>query len=309
MRILFYNADTQHDDIWLSSLRAALPHADIRTWHAGDHDPADYAIVWRPPAGVLQQRPGLKAVFNLGAGVDAILQLGALPANLPLIRIDDGGMAIQMAEYASHAVLRYFRRFDDYQRMARSGTWQPLTPFDKPDFGIGILGLGVLGARIADSLLHFGFPVHSWSRTTKNTPGVRSYAGAQQLDAFLQASRVLICMLPLTAETSGILNRDTLSRLPRGSYLINVARGGHLIEADLLALIHEGHIAGATLDVFGEEPLAADHPFWREERISVTPHISALTIRAEAARQVAEKIVALERGETVAGTIDRSKGY
>jgi len=309
MRILFYNADTQHDDIWLSNLRAVLPQADIRTWHAGDHEPADYAVVWRPPAAVLQERAGLKAVFNLGAGVDAILQLGALPASLPLIRIDDGGMAIQMAEYATHAVLRYFRRFDDYERLADKATWEQLTPFDKPDFGVGILGIGVLGTRIATSLLHFGFPVHSWSRTAKDTPGVKSYAGAQQLDDFLAASRVLICMLPLTPETTGILNRSTLSALPRGSYLINVARGGHLVEADLLALINEGHIAGATLDVFGEEPLPPAHPFWQEPRISITPHISALTVRAEAARQVGGKIAALERGEVVAGTIDRTKGY
>lgn len=309
MRILFYNADTQHDDIWLSNLRAVLPQADIRTWHAGDHAPADYAVVWRPPAAVLQERAGLKAVFNLGAGVDAILQLDALPASLPLIRIDDGGMAIQMAEYATHAVLRYFRRFDDYERLADKATWAQLTPFDKPDFGIGILGLGVLGKRIADSLLHFGFPVHSWSRTAKDTAGVKSYAGEQQLDAFLRASRVLICMLPLTPETTGILNRNTLSALPRGSYLINVARGGHLVEADLLALIREGHIAGATLDVFGEEPLPPGHPFWQENRISITPHISAVTIRTEAARQVGQKIAALERGEVVAGTIDRTKGY
>lgn len=309
MRILFQTADTASQDAWLRDLRSALPHAEIRLWQAGDTAPADYAIVWKPPFEMLQAHPELKAVFNLGAGVDAILQLKVVPEQLPLIRIDDGGMAEQMAEFATHAVLRYYRRLDQYESLARRGVWKPLEPFDKADFGVGVLGLGVLGQRITESLRHFGFNVSGWSRSPKALPGVTGYAGAGQLNDFLRSARVLICMLPLTPDTAGILNRNTLSQLPRGAYLVNLARGGHLVEADLPPLLESGQIAGATLDVFHEEPLPASHPFWQDPRIAITPHISALTIRSEAARQIGEKIVALQRGEPVLGLVDRSRGY
>lgn len=309
MRILFQTADTPSQDDWLHDLRAAMPHADIRLWQAGDNAPADYAVVWKPPVEMLQSHPELQAVFNLGAGVDAILQLKVVPEQLPLIRIDDGGMAEQMAEFATHAVLRYYRRLDQYEAQARRGDWTPLAPFEKQDFNIGVLGMGVLGQRIADSLQHFGFQVSGWSRSAKALPGVKGYAGAAQLGDFLRSARVLICMLPLTAETTGILNRETLSQLPRGAYLVNLARGSHLVEADLPPLLDSGHIAGATLDVFHTEPLPAAHPFWQDPRIAITPHISALTIRSIAARQIAEKIVALQRGEPVVGLVDRQRGY
>lgn len=309
MRILFQTADPVNQDAWLHDLRTALPHAEIRVWQSGDTAPTDYAIVWKPPFEMLQGRPDLKAVFNLGAGVDAILKLNVVPDKLPLIRIDDGGMAVQMAEFATHAVLRYYRRLDQYEQQARLGQWQPLPPFERADFGVGVLGLGVLGQRISESLQHFGFQVSGWSRSPKTLPGVEAYAGSEQLNAFLRSARVLICMLPLTPDTAGILNRETLSQLPRGAYLVNLARGGHLVEADLPPLLDSGHIAGATLDVFQEEPLPAAHPFWQDPRITITPHISALTVRSEAARQIAEKIVALQRGEPVVGLVDRSKGY
>ncbi|MFJ9535560.1 2-hydroxyacid dehydrogenase [Herbaspirillum sp. NPDC101396] len=309
MRILFQTADPTNQDAWLHDLRAALPHAEIRIWQSGDTAPADYAIVWKPPFEMLQGRPDLKAVFNLGAGVDAILKLNVVPDHLPLVRIDDGGMAVQMAEFATHAVLRYYRRLDQYERQARLGQWKPLPPFERADFGIGVLGLGVLGQCICESLQHFGFQVSGWSRSPKALPGVKAYAGSEQLDQFLRGARVLICMLPLTPDTAGILNRETLSHLPRGAYLVNLARGGHLVEADLPPLLDSGQIAGATLDVFQEEPLPPHHPFWQDPRIAITPHISALTVRSEAARQIAEKIVALQRGEPVVGLVDRSRGY
>ena len=309
MRILFYSADTSQQDAWLHSLRSALPGAEIVPWQADDRSPADVAIVWKPPAAMLAGHPELKAVFNLGAGVDAILQLGVVPDSLPLIRIDDGGMAEQMAEFATQATLRYYRRLDQYEQQARQGVWQALEPFEKAQFEVGILGMGVLGQRIAASLQHFGFTVHGWSRSSKQVPGVTGFAGADQLPDFLKRSRVLICMLPLTSETSGILNRHTLSQLPRGAYLINLARGGHLVEADLLPLLEQGQLAGATLDVFAEEPLAPTHPFWRDPRITITPHISALTVRSIAARQIAEKLHALQQGDPIAGLVDRSLGY
>ena len=309
MRILFH-ATGGKPDPWLADLTEAIPGAEVRAWQEGDDAPADYAVVWQPPRAMLQTRTGLKGIFNLGAGVDGIMALGdALPAGVPVVRLDDAGMGVQMAEYVSHAVLHYFRRFDDYAMQQREGKWRFLKPHDKRDFGIGILGLGILGGRIAQALGEFGFTLHGWSRSPKDVPGVTCHAGEAGLDAFLAASRVLVCILPLTSETRGILNRATLEKLPKGAYVVNVARGGHLVEQDLLALVQSGHIAGATLDVFSEEPLPPAHPFWQEPRITITPHAAAVTLRGDSVRQIAGKIAQLERGEPIAGVVDPLKGY
>ena len=309
LRILFHAVDANPAP-WLADLQAALPEADLRVWQEGDDAPADYAVVWKPPAAMLQNRPDLKAVFNLGAGVDAILQLGdALPAQVPIVRLDDAGMGVQMAEYVSHAVLRYFRRFDQLEAQQRNGQWRFLKAFEKEKFSIGILGLGVLGSRIAAALTPFGFPLHGWSRTQKDLPGVTCHCGADGLDSFLAASKVVVCVLPLTTDTTGILNRNTLARLPQGAYVINVARGAHLVEDDLLALVQSGQIAAATLDVFRQEPLPAEHPFWSEPRITITPHIAAVTLRGDSVRQIAAKIIRLQQGQPVEGVVDRARGY
>jgi glyoxylate/hydroxypyruvate reductase len=313
MKVMFYAPPDSGMDGWLTDLATALPEAECRFWQEGDTAPADYAVVWRPPAAMLQGRHDLQGIFNLGAGVDAILQLGAaLPAGVPLIRVDDGGMAIQMAEYVTHAVLGYFRRFDIYQQQTARAQWQPLACNEKQDFSVGILGLGVLGTRIAEALRHFEFPLNGWSRSRKEVPGMRCYAGAEGLDAFLRASRVLVCILPLTPDTHGILNRENLQKLQKGStgaYVINVARGGHLVEDDLLALINSGQVAAATLDVFAQEPLPPAHPFWQEPRIRMTPHVAAVSVYKDTIRQISDKIRALQGGAAVSGVVDRNTGY
>jgi glyoxylate/hydroxypyruvate reductase A len=309
MDIIFHSAGA-NPELWQYALQQAMPDANMRVWHEGDTAAADYALVWKPPAEMLRGRTDLKAIFNLGAGVDAILHLAdALPAGVPVVRLDDAGMGVQMAEFVAHAVLRYFRRLDDYAMQNREQLWRCLKPYEKKDFSIGILGLGVLGNRILDALRVFDFPLNGWSRTQKNLPGVNCYAGNAQLDSFLRASRVLVVILPLTTETENLLDKTKLAQLPKGAYVINVARGAHIIEADLLDLIQQGHIAGATLDVFREEPLPPAHPFWQEPRITITPHISALTMRDESARQIAAKITALQNGLPIAGLVDQSRGY
>lgn len=309
MRILIHTTGSKPDP-WIAEILTEFPQAQVRAWHEGDSAPADYAIVWKPPLSMLQQRADLKAVFNIGAGVDAILQFGdALPNELKIVRLDDAGMGMQMAEYVTHAVLRYFRRLNEFDMQARAGEWRFLKPHDKENFAVGILGLGVLGTQMAQALLHFGFPVNGWSRTSKEVPGVRGYAGPAELDAFLQASRVLVCVLPLTEETTGLLDEVVLGKLPPGAYLINVARGAHLVEDDLLKLVQNGHIAAATLDVFHDEPLPPAHPFWQEPKITITPHIAALTLRGDSVRQIAGKIRALEQGDPIAGVVDRTRGY
>ncbi len=309
MQILFHAGGIDPAP-WIQSFKSTLPQAQLREWREGDDAAADYAVVWKPPAAMLRGRVGLKAIFNLGAGVDAILQLGdALPPTVPLVRIDDAGMADQMAEYVTHAVLGYYRRLDEHAANIRQREWRYIKPNQKQDFSIGIMGLGVLGSRIASALAQFDFPLRGWSRTAKQLPGVESFAGESQLAEFLKGTRLLICVLPLTPHTQDILNRQTLSALAPESYLINVARGAHLVEEDLLALVQSGHIKGATLDVFRQEPLPADHPFWNEPRIVITPHMSAMTLRADSVRQISNKIAAIERGEAVAGVVDLARQY
>jgi glyoxylate/hydroxypyruvate reductase A len=292
---------------WRDALRAALPDASVETW-TRDAPPSDYAVVWRPPQEFFDTQPRLKAIFNAGAGVDALLAL-RLPADVPLVRLEDAGMAEQMADYVMHAVLRHFREFDVYDSQARAHVWKPREPRRKVDFPIGILGFGVLGEHVTRSLQTMGFPVHAWTRTPKEAIGLRVFSGAAGLEDFLQATRILVCLLPLTVETRGIINRRTLGLLRPDAYVINVARGGHVVESDLVEALREGRLAGAALDVFEEEPLHASHRLWDQPGIAVTPHISAATRRDEAVDQIARKILAMERGETPTGVVDQRRGY
>ncbi len=306
MNITFCCTDTKAEP-WLAGLRAAFPDAQVAAWQPGA-PLADYAVVWAPPQAFLDEQQGIKALFNIGAGVDALLK-ARLPAGARVVRLDDAGMSVQMAEYVCHAVIRHFREFDGYEADVAQGKWSFRKPQDRADFPVAVLGLGVLGERVAKSLALFDFPVHGWSRSPKVVPGVLCHAGASGLQDCLAASRVLVNLLPLTPDTENILNRETLSRLLPGGYLINVARGAHLVEQDLLDLLASGHLAGATLDVFRTEPLPAEHPFWKHERITVTPHTSARTLRHESIAQIVGKIAALERGETVPGIVDAVRGY
>jgi glyoxylate/hydroxypyruvate reductase len=306
MRIVFHQ-DSGKPAPWVEGLRTALPGALVEAWQTGAAK-ADYAVVWAPPQQLLDEQADLKAVFNIGAGVDAILKL-RMPDKTLLVRLDDAGMSVQMAEFVSHAVIRHFRELDAYERDIAEGRWGFRKPRTRAEFPVGVLGLGVLGARVARAVAQFEFPVLGWSRTPKELPRVRCFSGEADLGGFLAASRVLVNLLPLTPETENLLNRDTLGRLQPGGYLINVARGAHLVDEDLLALIDEGRLAGATLDVFRTEPLPAGHPFWTHPAITITPHTSARTLRDESIAQIAGKIVALERGEPIAGIVEPVRGY
>lgn len=286
-----------------------MPEASIHVWPDDATVTPDYALVWKPPAELFTILGGAKAIFNLGAGVDSLDAIPDPLASVPLIRLEDAGMAEQMAEYVTHAVLRRYREFDIYEQSQRTAAWRPRHRLDKSAFRVGILGMGLLGATVAAALLHFGFPVDGWSRTRKQIAGVRSLAGGAELGPFLGACSVLICMLPLTRETRAMLDRATLSQLPRGAYVVNVARGALLVEQDLLALIDSGALSGATLDVFQEEPLPASHAFWHHPRITVTPHISAETRIEDSVAQVAGKIRRLEAGMPVSGIVDRRRFY
>ena len=306
MRILFCCTDTKAAP-WLEGFRAAFPDAEVAVWSEGA-PPADYAVVWAPPQQFIDEQTRLKGIFNIGAGVDALMKL-RLPPGVPVVRLDDAGMSVQMAEYVCHAVIRHFREFDGYEADAAEGRWSYRKPRLRRDFPVGVMGLGVLGERVSRALAQFDFPVKGWSRSAKTIPGVQCFSGEADFNDFLAASRILVCLLPLTPDTDCIMRRDTLARLQPGGYVINVARGSHLVDADLIALIDSGHLAGATLDVFRTEPLPLAHPFWTHPRISVTPHTSARTLREESIAQIASKIAAFERGEPLAGLVDAARGY
>jgi glyoxylate/hydroxypyruvate reductase A len=292
---------------WESGLRAALASADICLWPAAAGG-ARHAVVWSPTQAFLDAHPDLELIFNMGAGVDAFASL-RLPEKARVVRIEDGGMAVQMADYVCHALLRFFREFDRYADSATAAEWAPRAPRDRQDFPVGVMGLGALGQRVAQTVAAFDFPVLGWSRSPKRIDGVDCYSGEAQFDEFLSRSRVLVCLLPLTPATRDILNYDRLSRLLPGGYLINVARGAQLVEADLLRLLDEGRMAGATLDVLRQEPAPADHPFWKRPEIVLTPHISAQTVVRESIVQIAEKIRAAAAGEAVSGIVDPGRGY
>jgi glyoxylate/hydroxypyruvate reductase A len=313
MKIILYehNADAA---IWHRDLSHALPDADVRLWQPGDTHPADYAVVWRAPRELFANRPDLKAIFNIGAGVDAILGVerkepGTLPPDALLVRLEDSGMSQQMVEYATYTVLRYLRRLDEYEALKREHRWQKLEPRSRSAFTVGVLGMGVLGARVAQSLTTLGVPVRGFSRTKREIEGVQTFAGAEQFDAFLDGVKMLINLLPHTPDTEGILNARTFARLDAGAYLVNLARGAHVVDKDLLHAMETGQIAAATLDVFHQEPLPDNHPFWTTPRIEITPHVSAVTLREESIEQIARKIRAHARGETISGIVDIKRGY
>jgi glyoxylate/hydroxypyruvate reductase A len=307
LKIILYAANDA--TAWVRALRDALPEAQIGLWSATEAVDADYGVVWKPPPEVMPSFRRAKAIFNLGAGVDAIPDLAHILASIPLIRLDDAGMAEQMIEYVAHAALRCYREADAYAAQQRDALWRPRPRKAKREFVIGILGAGVLGSALARALVDLGFSVRTWSRSRKDIAGVASFAGRSELAPFLAETRFLVCLLPLTRDTENLLDRERLARLPRGAYVVNVARGGLVVDADLLALLDEGHLAGAILDVFRDEPLPAAHPFWHHPRITVTPHVSAATLVQESVDQIADKILRLSTGLPVSGIVDRDRGY
>lgn len=307
MKVIFCCEDTRPEP-WLQGLHDALPGADIGIWEPGAAQ-ADYALVWAPPQQFIdEQAGGLKAMFNIGAGVDALLPL-TIPAELPVYRLEDAGMSVQMAEYVAQAVIRFFRGIDQYEADMAQGIWQHQRNPRRADYPVGVMGLGKMGERVAKALTVFDFPVNGWSRSPRELEGVKCFSGMENLDAFLGQTRILVNLLPLHAETENIINARTLALLRPGAYVINVGRGGHLVDADLLAQIDCGHVSGAMLDVFREEPLPADHGFWAQEKIILTPHTSARTLAADSIAQITGKVAAMSRGEPVTGRVDLGRGY
>ncbi len=295
---------------WKKTLQALLP--DLAVFLAEDDPPPDrirYAVVWRPTAGWLATFPNLECIVSIGAGVDHILADPAVPPDVPIIRTVGPDLRVRMREYVTLHVLRHHRRLDAIVAAQAHRTWNQVIEPPATERRVGILGLGNLGACCAEALAGLGFRVYGWSRNKKDLSGVTCLTGTAGLDRLLSLSEILVCMLPLTPETEGILDKAALEKLPRGAALINVARGRHLVEQDLLDALDSGQVGAATLDVFRKEPLPADHPFWDHPNVLVTPHIASLIDPAVGGRLIAENLDRFRRGERVSDMVDVARGY
>jgi glyoxylate/hydroxypyruvate reductase len=295
---------------WRPLLAELLPEHEIRYWpEIGDRSSINYALVWHPEPGMLATLPNLKMIFGLGAGIDHLLRDPDLPRHLPIVRLVDPYMTDAMSEYVALSVLRLHRQDLDYLAQQREAVWRERDQKNAAERPVGILGFGTLGQDAGRKLRALGFDVAGWRSSEKSVPGFAAFAGADGFDRLLRRSEIVVCLLPLTPETRGILNASSFARMPSGAAIVNAGRGGHVVEADLLRALDSLQVSGAVLDVFEDEPLPREHPFWRHPRVIVTPHVAAETHPPTAAPLVRDAIRQCEAGLPIANRVDLARGY
>ncbi|RXG86811.1 2-hydroxyacid dehydrogenase [Bradyrhizobium zhanjiangense] len=306
---VLYKANMVRGAEWARFFAERAPDLPFRLW-PDIGNPADirYLVAWVPPEDIATTFPNLELVFSVGAGVDQF-DATKLPAHIPLVRMLEPGIAETMVEYVTMAVLGLHRDLLHFIAQQREQVWREIRITPAKRRRVGVMGLGQLGQAVLDRLKAFGFPLLGWNRSPREIEGVTCYAGAGSLPDFLSQTDILVCLLPLTDETRCILNADLFARLPRGASLVNVGRGAHLVEADFLAALDSGALAGAVLDVAEPEPLSAGHPFWSHPRILLTPHNASMTTPDTAVDFVLDVIARHRRGEELPGLVDRSRGY
>lgn len=310
MAILLSTKASAMED-WRDALLALDPQLEIRLFpEAGDPADIEAAVCWTAhDMAELRRYPNLKLIVSMGAGVDHLLRPPGPPPGIPVARLVDERLTTGMTEWVLLNVLRFHRQDPEYRAQQAARIWEELPAPETGARRIGILGVGELGSASARALLPLGFPVMGWSRRPKDLPGVEMFHGAAGLDAMLPRTDILVCLLPLTPDTRGVVDARTLGLLPRGAFLINGARGGHVVQPDLLAALDSGHVAGAALDVFEPEPLPADHPFWGHPKVVMTPHAASITIPRSAAPQVVENIRRAREGRPPVNLVDFAAGY
>ncbi|MDZ7681791.1 MAG: glyoxylate/hydroxypyruvate reductase A [Fodinibius sp.] len=295
---------------WAEALQAQDPNIDIEIWpDVADKQNVQFAVSWNQPKHVLDSYPNMKAISSLGAGVDHLLDDEALPESVTICRVVAPSLVQQMKEYVLGAVINIQRNFTQYIRQKDTGRWEARNHPLAQDVNIGILGLGELGRPVAQQLAHVGYNVSGWAQSAKNIDAITTYAGTDQLSNFLNNTQIVICLLPLTSKTRDILALDLFKELRSPSWVINVARGEHLVDEDLIYALDSGIIEGAWLDVFDEEPLPDKHAFWNREKVIVTPHIASITKPSEVAGQIVENYKRALSGMDLNYSVDRSKGY
>lgn len=306
---LLYKADLARGLEWKALFADLAPDLDFRLWpDVGDPEAVRYLAAWQAPPELFGSLPNLEVLFSTGAGVDQF-DLGSLPPHVSLVRLIDPGIVQGMVEYVVFATLALHRDMPAYQAAQREARWAPVRLTPASQRRVGVMGLGELGQAALSALKPFGFPLAGWSRSRRAIEGVRVFAGEAELPAFLAQCDILVCLLPLTPETRGILCRETFARLPVGAGLVNVGRGAHLVEADLLAALETGQISAAVIDVLAKEPAPPDHPFHFHPKILLTPHIAAMTHPQSAARVVLANIRRHAAGEPMHGLVLRERGY
>lgn len=296
--------------LWKNALLKA--GSSLKVYSYLEDHPADeitMAFIWKHPVGSLAKYPNLKCIASAGAGVDYIFEDPTRPKNIPITRIVDPFLAADMSEHVLSVILAHLKNLNAYKLQQVKNVWQPIEYARIKDVTVGILGLGELGALTATDLTKVGFKVQGWSRSKKDINKISSFAGTEELPKFLASTNVLVCLLPLTPETEGFLNKDVLSQLPKNTYVINVARGGHLVDKDLLMLLDNGHLSGACLDVYNTEPLLQDHPFWNHKKIHMTPHYASVSDTNSVIPQIIENYKRLQNSEVLQNRVDTNKGY
>lgn len=307
--VVFYS-DFDDFDTWKRALQSQLPTLKVlKPEEVQDPQEIHFALVWKPPAGFFQQMTELKLIVNLGAGVDSLASRSDLPAHVPITRITDPNMSRMMASYVLFAVLRHAREIPFFEAAQRRSEWAYRHPRNPEDIRVAVLGLGELGARAAHEIQRQGLTVLGWSRTPRQIEGVECHAGEDTLDGVLRQADILVIMLPLTPETQGLLNADRLARLPRGAAIVNVARGAIVDQRAMTALLANGHIGAATLDVFEREPLPSDDPLWHMPNVLITPHLASVAIPGSAAEQIADNVIRATNGEALTDRVDLRRGY
>ena len=310
MSIVISLPDKDKIDWWCQMLGELLPDWPIyKIGEAPDPDDVTYAVVWRPETGSMTPYPNLKAIVSIGAGIDHVLADEALPKGVPIIKTISTELPKRMKEYVALHVLRHHREMPRIQAAQQAAKWDQVIVTPAPKRRVGIMGLGNLGASAAQAVASLGFETVGWSRSAKAVPNVTTYAGEAEFGDFLKGTEILVCLLPLTRHTRGILNANTFNRLARGASIINAARGQHLVDNDLLSALDSGQIANATLDVFHIEPLPTEHPFWTNPKITITPHIASMIDAPTGSKIIATNIRNFEKNGTVEDVADAVREY
>lgn len=304
-----YKSDPARGAVWARLFAERSPEIPFRMWpDIGDPRDVRYIAAWTLPTAMAATFPNLEVLFCVGAGVDQ-LDLSQVPESLPLVRMVEPGLVEGMVEFATLSVLALHRDWLAYAEQQREHRWHALPLRAATSRRVGVMGMGVMGRAIAARLREFRFPVAGWSRSHHDVEGVETFAGPEALRAFLARTDILVCVLPLTAATRGILDARLFARLPRGAGVVNMGRGAHLVAADLLRALDDGGLSGAILDVADPEPLPSEHALWTHPRVAITPHIAAQTRPESAVEAVLENLRRHRRGEPLAGLVDRSRGY